>query len=292
MLEEFLQDLQQLFSNISNPFSYSFGLRSNYLFTILDIVIVALLFYWLYILIRGTKAIRILLGIVVLVVVMMISRILGLITLNWLLRYLVTMLIIAIPIVFQPELRRALEKIGRTGFLGSLRSNEDKLEYIVDEIIKAIGEMSKNKIGGLLVLKRKTELGEYVDTGTKIDGRLSSELILNIFFPHSPLHDGAIIIDGDKVLSAGSMLPLSEEGKLSFNFGTRHRAALGLSLETDAVIIVISEEKGTVSLVSEGKITKDIDIPKLQKILLKLLKTDQKKVGRSFLKKERRKTRS
>lgn len=286
MVGEFLQDLQQLFSNISNPFSYSFGLKGNYLFTILDIVIVALLFYWLYILIRGTKAIRILLGIVVLVIVMMISRVLGLITLNWLLRYLVTMLIIAIPIVFQPELRRALEKIGRTGFLGSLHSSEDKLGYIVDEIIKAIKEMSRNKIGGLLVLKRKTELGEYVDTGTKIDGKLSSELILNIFFPHSPLHDGAIIIDGDQILSAGSMLPLSEEGKLSFNFGTRHRAALGLSLETDAVIIVVSEEKGTISLVCEGKITKDLDLQKLQKILLKLLKPEQKKVSRSFLKKQ------
>ncbi len=287
MIGDFLQDLQQLFYNISTPFSYGLNIKSNYFFTILDIVIVALLFYWLYILIRGTRAIRIMLGIVVLVIVMMISRILGLVTLNWLLRYLVTMLIIAIPIVFQPELRRALEKIGRTGFLGSLRSNEEKLEYIVGEIIKATDEMSRNKIGGLLVLKRKTELGEYIDTGTKIDGKLSSELILNIFFPRSPLHDGAVIIDSDQVLSAGSMLPLSDEGKLSFNFGTRHRAALGISLETDAAVIVISEEKGTISLVCEGKITKDLNIQKLQRILLKLLKPEQKKVRRSFFKKEK-----
>jgi diadenylate cyclase len=287
MVGEFLQDLQQLFSNISSPFAYGLGLKSNFLFSLLDIVIVALLFYWLYILIQGTKAIRILLGIVVLVVVMMISRILGFITLNWLLRYLVTMLIIAIPIVFQPELRRALEKIGRTGFLGSLSSPEEKLEHIVDEVVKACRVMCKNKIGALLVFRRKTGLDEYVDTGTKIDGRLSSELILNIFFPSSPLHDGAIIIDGDRILSAGSMLPLSEEGKLSFNFGTRHRAALGLSLETDAVVIVISEEKGTISLAWEGKITQNLNIQKLQKILLKLLKPEQKKVGRFSFKKKR-----
>lgn len=276
MIEEFLKNIQNLFSSITSPFAYGFSFKSHP-FAILDIAIVALLFYWLYILIRGTKAMRILLGIVVLVVVMMVSRLLGLTTLNWLLRYLVTILIIAIPIVFQPELRRTLEKIGRTGFLGSLSSKEEKIENIIEEIVKAVDVMSKNKIGALLVIRRKTGLGEYVDTGTKIDAKLSSELILNIFFPSSPLHDGAVIIDDDRILSAGSMLPLSEEGKLSFNFGTRHRAALGLSLETDAAVIVISEEKGTVSLAYEGKINHDLTIQKLQKILLKLLKSEQKK---------------
>jgi diadenylate cyclase len=250
-------------------FVYTLDL-SRYPLIILDILIVAALFYWIYLLIKGTRAIRILIGLMVLGLFLFISRFLGLSALNWVLKSSLAAVAIAIPIIFQPELRRALEKLGRTEPWSFFKEDKE-LRGVVSEISSAVRVLAKNKIGALIVIKRKTGLEEYMETGTLLNACVSSKLILNLFFPHSPLHDGAVIIEGNKVVAAGCTLPLSENEQ-GLTFGTRHKAALGLSIETDALIIVVSEEKGTVAIASNGKLISKVSRTDLESALIKLLK--------------------
>lgn len=233
---------------------------------IIDIAVVGFLFYWVYKMIKGTKGMRILIGILILVVFLILSKFFQLYIFNWILRQLLAMVLVAIPIVFQPELRRSLEKLGHLKIISNKRWQKFQAEENIKPIIEASKILSKNKIGALMIIKEKTGLDDYIDLGVKIDGKLSKEMLLSIFSPPSPLHDGAVIIDGNKILAANCLLPFTESGQ-EFQLGGRHRAALGICSETDALGIVISEENGKISLAKEGRFFQNISFKKFEQIL-------------------------
>lgn len=251
---------------------------------IIDIAIVAYIFYRLILLIRGTRAEQLVKGLIILLLAMVISGELELNTLNWLLRGLMTMGLIAIPIVFQPELRRALEHLGRGKIFQRTFYDYDDEEFrdVLEELLKAIPVLVKKRIGALIVLERETGLKDIVETGIKIDGEVTAELLINIFMPRSPLHDGAVIIRGNLVSAAGCFLPLTENPNLSKELGTRHRAALGITEVSDAVVIIVSEETGVISLAHEGKLTRYLDEKTLRSTLLNLYFTPGKKKETTF----------
>lgn len=240
---------------------------SGLLLTAIDIIIVSILVYYTFILIKGTKATRIFYGILILAGILVVGRILKLETLNWVISHLTTLVIVAIPIVFQPELRRGLEKMGRIKIFGETKFFERRIKSrVISEIIHAIKVLEKNKVGAIISLERKTGLGEYIETGTELDSKLSGKVLLTIFFPKSPLHDGAVIIKGNKIAAAGCILPLSDN-EVGYKYGTRHRAALGLSERTDAVSVVVSEERGKSSLIYDGKIEEGLSLEKIEEKL-------------------------
>ncbi|MBI4994161.1 TIGR00159 family protein [Candidatus Peregrinibacteria bacterium] len=232
-----------------------------------DILLVAVLFYWLLMLIRGSRASNILLGVFVLVIVFAISRWLELLAVGWLLDRLLTVILVAIPIIFQQELRRGLEKLGRTKFF--LAQEAKEIDFIRSEIIETCFEMAKKRLGGLIVFRGEVNLKEYIDTGIAMYARISKELLLSVFSHESPLHDGAVIIDQSRIIAAGCILPHSFK-EYGHKFGTRHKAALGLSEATDAKILVISEQRGTVSYVADGNIWEDITAERAQNILTEI----------------------
>ncbi len=235
--------------------------------TVVDIIIVSILSYYAFSLIKGTKATRIFYGILILAVILVIGRILKLETLNWVLSHLTTLVLVAIPVVFQPELRRGLEKLGRIKIFGGDVFFEKRIKgRVINEILQAIKVLEKNKVGAIISLQRKTGLSDYIETGTDLNSKLTSKLLLTIFFPKSPLHDGAVIVNGDKILAAGCILPLSDS-EIGYKFGTRHRAALGLSERTDVVSIVVSEERGEASLVYDGDIKENLSIEEIEEEL-------------------------
>lgn len=234
----------------------------------IDIILVAILFYWLILLIRGTRATNIVIGLFILVLIFGVSRWLNLLALGWLLDRLLTVVLIAIPIIFQQELRRGLEKLGRTKFFDFQTPSIDKR---VHAITAATFEISNKKNGALMVLAGKDSLAEYAETGVKLHAEISDELIRTLFMPTSPLHDGAIIIDGDRIVAAACILPNSVRDH-GHEFGTRHKAALGISEVSDAKVIVVSEQRGSVSYVADGKMEKDIDADRLQALLSALYK--------------------
>lgn len=246
---------------------------TNAVRSIIDILIVAYVIYKLLGIIRGTRAVSLLKGIAVIFISTMLSDLLELRTVNWLLQKTITMLFVALPIVFLPELRRALEQIGRggmfTGPLGLLEK-EDILAMI-SNVAKATTLLARDKIGALIVIERDTGIAELMETGTRIDAVVSTELLLNIFMPNSPLHDGAVIIRGNRIMAAGCYLPLSENQNISRRLGTRHRAALGLSEQSDAVSIVVSEENGVISMATSGKLMRYLDEGTLREKLVELL---------------------
>lgn len=234
----------------------------------LDILLVAVLFYWLIMVIRGTRATNIVLGLVFIALVFALSRWLNLIALGWLLDRLLTVTLVAIPIIFQQEIRRGLEKLGRTKFF--LAQEAKEIDFLCSELISSSFKMAKSGLGGLLVIRGEVSLKEYVDTGVMLNARISKELVQSIFSRGAPLHDGAIIIDQNRIVAAGCVLPHSFK-EYGHSFGTRHKAALGLSESTDASIIVVSEERGEVSFVHSGLIQRDITPERLQKILIGIL---------------------
>ncbi|MEW6229335.1 MAG: diadenylate cyclase CdaA [Bacillota bacterium] len=246
-----------------------------------DILIVAYVIYRILVIIRGTRAVSLLKGIAVLFVATMLSNLLGLRTVYWLLQKTITMLFVALPIVFMPELRRALEQIGRgslfTGPLGFLEK-EDALKLIAD-VARASAVMARDKVGALIVLERETGVAELMETGIKIDAVVSAELLINIFMPNSPLHDGAAIIKRNRIVAAGCYLPLSENPAISKKLGTRHRAAIGLSEQSDAVVIIVSEETGVISLALNGKLTRYLDEGALKDRLAALLEAGRARQG-------------
>lgn len=250
---------------------------------ILDIAIIAVVGYNLYKMIRGTRAVQLLKGIAILLVLNLISEYLGLTTVNWILVKAQTVLIIAIPIIFQPELRRALEKIGTGNLWSGFKKNTDDKQNVmanVNQIIRCMTYAAKTKTGVLIAIKRKMGLGEYTDTGIEINGKLSAELLGNIFVVNTPLHDGAVIVDGDKVLAASCYLPLSDSNRLSKELGTRHRAAVGLTEVTDAVVVVVSEETGAMSIADGGILIRDVSEQKLRELLLRKLEDPEKPVNK------------
>ncbi|MBU1702273.1 MAG: diadenylate cyclase CdaA [Candidatus Eisenbacteria bacterium] len=236
-----------------------------------DVIIVAFLIYRLMLLVRGTRAAQMLVGLAVLVLLSILAEWLHLATLNWLLNSLRTVWVIAFLIIFQPELRRALTQIGQSGIFR-------RIVHVADygwlgEIEKVLEELSKRGQGALIVLERNVGLRTYLETGTQIGGKVTMELLLTIFTPPSPLHDGAVIIQGDEVAAAGCILPLSQRHDLESTLGTRHRAALGLSEETDAVVLVVSEETHHISIAERGVIQRNVSPNELKGRLSELLST-------------------
>lgn len=241
----------------------------DYVVNLLDIILVWFLIYKIFNIIRGTKAVQLLKGIFVIVVVRSLSSLLGLNTLGWLMEQVMTWGVLAILIIFQPELRRALEQLGR----GSLfsRNNmpeEDEQEHLVEEIVKASAYMAKRRIGALISIERETGLSDYIETGIPLGSHITSELLINIFIPNTPLHDGAVILQDNRVAAAACYLPLSESPFISKELGTRHRAAIGISEVTDCLTIVVSEETGSISLTKNGELYRNLDQDAFKEMLI------------------------
>lgn len=235
---------------------------------VIDILLVALLLYKLYMMLKDTRALTLLKGLIVLLVATLVSKWLGLNVINWLLQKSMTVVLVALPIVFQPELRRALEQLGRGHLFGkNAFLNEEEAQSLLDETVKAVAVLAKNKIGALLVFERETRLSDFVETGIKVDGLVSAEFLTNIFIPNSPLHDGAVIVRGNRVSAAGCILPLTDDPTLGKELGTRHRAALGISEQTDAIIVVVSEETGIISVAEGGHLSRYVEALRLKDFL-------------------------
>lgn len=247
-----------------------------------DILLLAIIFYYIYVLIKGTRAVPIITGVVILAAVSFLSNQMQLSALSWILGHVMTVLIIAIPVVLRDEFRKALERIGQTKFFRSKQSPEG-FKKLITIVTDAARNFSENKIGATMVITRDVNLLEYEQTGEPINAELSFPILLNIFFPNSPLHDGAVIIEGDKIKSASCVLPLAIK-ETDFKFGTRHKSALGLSEQTDALVVVVSEEKGHISIAKEGEMTLNLSPARLQSLLteelLPHMKRRQKKADK------------
>jgi diadenylate cyclase len=230
---------------------------------IVDILVVGFIIYRIIILIRGTKAVQMVAGLGVIIVVYFTARTFGLYTLHWLLGTVLGSLFILIIIVFQDDIRRALIQMGQTTFV----KLKVKTFHALEELAKAVSSLSETKTGAIIILEKDIGLSNYVEPAVSIDGKVSRELLLSIFNKTSPLHDGAVIIQKGKLAAAGSVLPLSTNPELSRRLGTRHRAAIGITEESDAVAVVVSEETGSVSVAIAGKITRDLDSGTLRRVL-------------------------
>jgi len=248
-----------------------------------DIAIVWFVFYKLIMVIRGTKAIQLLKGIIILIVVWLISILFNLPTIQWITNQIIIWGFVIIVILFQPELRRALEQLGRGGlFRRSTKSEEEVMEQIVNSLITSCVYMAKRRIGALITIELETGIGEYIETGIPINGELTNQLLTNIFTPNTPLHDGAVIIKQSKIIAAACYLPLSESPTISKELGTRHRAALGISEVTDALTIIVSEETGAISCTKNGELFRNLDDEKLYNILITNLTQSMKAPETTF----------
>ncbi|OLD41204.1 MAG: TIGR00159 family protein [Armatimonadetes bacterium 13_1_40CM_3_65_7] len=242
---------------------------------IIDILVVSLIVFQVLMLVRRTRAVQLVIGLGVLFGAYAVSQWLQLYTLQWLLSRVSLLVPIALLILFQPELRRMLEQLGRGGvsLLGLHFAGLDREARIrlVNDVARAARILGSRKIGALIVLERRVGLADFIETGIRIDGIATVQLLINIFFPNTPLHDGAVIIRGDRVVAAGCLLPLTQRPGLSRALGTRHRAALGITEETDAVAVVVSEETGSLSLAREGRISRGLTEEELKVTLLALI---------------------
>lgn len=227
---------------------------------LIDIGIVSFIIYKMILLVRGTRAVQLLKGVFVLIATWGISTWFNLYTLKWVMNQMFTFGIVTVLILFQPELRRALEQLGRGNLFGRSSSLErNALSEQIDEVIRAVQHMAKRRIGALIVFERQTGVTELIESGTPMESRITSELLINIFSPNTPLHDGAVIIRGSQIMAAGCYLPLSENPFISKELGTRHRAAIGVSEVSDSISVTVSEETGQVSLALNGMIVRDIN---------------------------------
>ncbi|TCO71795.1 diadenylate cyclase [Marinisporobacter balticus] len=261
-----MKEVLEIFSNI--------GVRD-----ILDMAIVAFVFYKLFMLIRHTSAEQVLKGLVVLLIVTKLSEWARFYVTNWILKNTITVGIIALIILFQPELRRALEHIGRTKFLTKsiMELSREALNENIHEIVEASTNLSRQKIGALIIIERETGIGDVIETGTTIQGNISSRLLINIFIPNTPLHDGAVVIRKDKIMAAGCVLPLTQNPNLSKELGTRHRAGIGMTEKCDAIAIMVSEETGAISIAMDGKLSRYLDAKTLMSVLKNAYQNEQQK---------------
>lgn len=244
----------------------------TYLSNIVDIALVWFVIYKLILVIRGTKAVQLLKGITVIILVSILSYYLELNTLYWMMKQTLTWGFLAVIIIFQPELRRALEQLGRGSiFSRSSYPEETEQEAVLDAVVRATEYMAKRRIGALISIGRETGMSDYIETGILMDAHVSSELLINIFIPNTPLHDGAVIMQNDKIKAAACYLPLSESPFISKELGTRHRAALGISEVTDSLTVVVSEETGHISLTKNGELHRDLKPAQLEEMLKKEL---------------------
>ena len=246
---------------------------------VLDILVVTLIFYWLLWVAQGTRATQLIRGIIILLALFLVlGTSLDLSTLNWLLSRTWPALVVVLPVIFQPELRRALEQIGHTG--AWLRTPfpagaEDDMERTVDEIVRAAAQLARQRYGALVIIERETGLQDFADRGVTLDAALSRQLLINIFFPNSPLHDAAVIVRNDRIVAASVVLPLTDNISASGQLGTRHRAAIGVTEESDALAVVVSEETGQIAVAHNGRLIRNLDQDRLRRVLRSLLRLDR-----------------
>ncbi len=245
---------------------------------IVDISIVAFIIYRIILLIKGTRAVQMLLGLAVILVVYMASRVGDLHTLNWFLSNFLSSIILVIVVIFQNDIRRALMHVGRNPFLGGANSLDESA--VIDELVKACVALGNRKIGALIAIERETGINDILESGTPIDARVSTELIRAIFMPSSPIHDGALVLQQGRLTKAGCFLPLSQGAELNRDLGTRHRAAIGLTELSDAIAIIVSEETGKISVAVNGGITRNLDSVSLKKVLGRLLEPRKVKLSK------------
>lgn len=234
--------------------------------SLVDILLVALIFYGVLRMFQGTQAVSLLRGILVvaLVATLAASR---LTAFNWLVRNSLPMILVAIPVIFQPELRRALERLGRTSNLIGRTSRENVVQQVIFEIVMAVETLARQQTGALIVIEGTTGLEEYLETGERIDAKVSSRLLMTIFFPGTSLHDGAVVVRGDQILAAACVLPLTSRTLSDSSLGTRHRAATGITEQNDALAIVVSEETGIISVARNGRLVRHLDGQQLRRVL-------------------------
>jgi uncharacterized protein (TIGR00159 family) len=247
--------------------------------SLVDIFAVSLIFFWLLWFAQRTRAAQLIRGLLILIVgILVVSNIFDLTALNWLFSEAWPVIVISLPIIFQPELRRALEQLGHAGTrirTPFLAHSEGDTERTIDEISRAAAHLSRIGYGALLVIERDTGLQEYVERGVILDATVSRQLLINIFFPNSPLHDGAVIIRNDRILAANCILPLSERESATGKIGTRHQAAIGITEESDAIAVVVSEETNRISVAHNGRLTENLDAERLRRALRALLRVDR-----------------
>ncbi len=254
--------------------------RLDDLRAILDILAVTVIIYWLLWVVQGTRATQLIRGVVILLALgYFLASALDLTTLNWILSRTWPALIVAIPVIFQPELRRALEQLGHTS--AWLRtpfptaSDIEVMERTVDEVVRAAAQLARQRFGALIVIERETGLQDYADRGVPIDAYLTRQLLINIFYPNSPLHDAAVIIRGDRIVAASVVLPLTDNVSATGQLGTRHRAAIGVTEDSDALAIVVSEETGQIAVAHNGRLIRNLDQDRLRRVLRTLLRLDR-----------------
>src|SRR5437879_3524721 len=267
-MEQIRQQLDKLLGSLLNgqPLGWN---------NVLDVVIVAVFIYYVLVLIRGTKAVQLLIGVLVLVLIYWIARSLQLTLTTLLLQALFAVALIALVVVFQPELRRALGQIGQLGPLNRLLlpGGEEQIEGIVDELVRAALLIAEAHHGALVVVERATGLQDYSETGVPVNGKLTAELLASIFMTRSPLHDGAVIARGGQIIAAACLLPLEDTHERTHRYGMRHRAALSISSQTDAVVVVVSEETQGISVASNGRMIGGLDEERLRRVLASLLRS-------------------
>ncbi len=245
--------------------------------SVLEISFIWVLIYFMIRFLQGTRAIQVLTGLIILVLIFNVAKILELSTINWVLTKLFAVGVLAFLILFQPELRRGLARIGQNTIFNPFL----KKGGTVDEVVEACQRMSKIKRGALIAIEREAGLKSYIESGIPLDAKISAELLTTIFTTNTPTHDGAVIIEGDRIASAGSLFPLSQNPTLARSLGTRHRAAIGLTEETDAVVVVVSEETGAISVSVYGKLTRDLDEEGLKRVLKSLFRPEER--GKAFV---------
>lgn len=239
--------------------------QHRWILDILDIALMSLILYRLLLIVKGTKAAQMLIGLGVLLLASIASRYLELFTIDWLVQSFWAYIVIAIIVLFQPEIRRALAYVGEAQFLPTFTTAEELKS--LEEIVRATVALANRKVGALIVIERDTSLKDFVEVGTLLDAKVSKELLLSLFHPTSPIHDGAVIIKGNRIAAAGCFLPITLSSELSKSLGTRHRAGIGLTEETDAIAIIISEETGAISMALDGRLETKLDMGTLRDTL-------------------------
>lgn len=259
-MDKFFDDIGEAFSDFNGG-------------SVLEIAILAGVIFFLLHLVRGTTAMPVVRGVgIVTVAIVVLGRVFDLEVINWLVRNALAVLVIFVLVVFQPEFRRALERVGRAGLRSWLGAGRDLHEQLVEVVSKVAEDLARQRAGALMVIERETGLQEIVETGVAVDALPTPELLAGIFYPNAPLHDGAVVLRADRVLAASCTLPLSNERRLQGGYlGTRHRAALGISERSDALVVVVSEETGTISVASGGRLTQRVEGRRLRPLLQSLL---------------------
>lgn len=247
--------------------------------SIFDIAVVTLIIYWLLDVAQGTRATQLIRGaIIFLAIAYILATSLDLSTLNWILSRTWPGLVVAIPVIFQPELRRALEQLGHTGawLRTTFPANVDvDQETAIDEIVRAAAQLARQRYGALIVIERETGLQDYAERAVPIDAKLTRQLLINIFYPNSPLHDGAVLTRGDRIIAASAVLPLTDNISASSQLGTRHRAAIGMTEDSDALAVVVSEETGQIAVAHSGRLIRNLDQDRLRRVLRTLMRIER-----------------